>query len=563
MKIMANGQDLLTKLDWLLSLSDSETTQVLSSLPKHSRLDLAKAMGDRSRELQTAAETSLRSFLSQAWKIIEPGTRYVDSWHIGAICEHLEAVTSGQIKRLLVNVPFRTSKSTIVSVMWPSWVWALDPGHQWLTVSHSDRLATRDCRKMRNIVQADWFQRRWKIGFSRDQNQKTRFENDKMGIRIAAGMTSGITGEGCDTLIVDDPHDRDQAESDDQRMKACEEFDEKLTTRLNSAVEGAIVVIGQRLHETDLFGHLLEQTDQWDHLMIPMRFEPSHPNLSKTTLGWVDPREEGDLMCPPRFPEDAVLKQEETMGPYATAGQYQQRPTSREGGQFSLEWVHLVEDEVVPKMLYGVRGWDKAGTEGSGDYTAGVLVGFGEDGRFYIMDVVHGQWSAARRNPIIKKVAEQDELLFGTEYSIWLEQEGGSGGKESGEFSVQDLAGFTVETESPTGSKQARADPLASQMCAGHVSIVKREWTRAFVAELTTFPRAAHDDQVDAVSLAFRKLAKKMRWWRDMNEPLLVSDGTEEPFSGDEMKDLDPWLQDLLTPLEDLEGDEDGSTVWR
>ena len=202
---------------------------------------------------------SLHEFVQQAWHIVEPNREFRDGWHIRAICGQLERVARREITRLAINIPYRCSKSIIVSVMWPAWVWAHAPSHQWLCLSHTDGLATRDTRKMRNIVQSGWFGERWPISFVKDQNQKTRFENDSNGQRIAAGLLSGYLGEGCDTLVCDDLQDRDRANSEVYRQATIEAFDEKACTRLNDPTTGAIVVIGQRLHERDIFGHIYEQ----------------------------------------------------------------------------------------------------------------------------------------------------------------------------------------------------------------------------------------------------------------------------------------------------------------
>ena len=165
------------------------------------------------------AERYLVHFIKQAWPIIEPGTPYKHGWHIDAICDHLEAVTNGDIKRLLINIPPRHMKSILVSVMWPVWEWVQMPHLRYVYSSYAYALSTRDSVKSRRLIQSQWYQRRWgdKFAILGDQNEKVRYENDKHGFRLATSVTGLGTGEGGDRIVVDDPHNVREAESDVQR----------------------------------------------------------------------------------------------------------------------------------------------------------------------------------------------------------------------------------------------------------------------------------------------------------------------------------------------------------
>jgi predicted phage terminase large subunit-like protein len=185
----------------------------------------------------------------------------------------------------------------------------------------------------------------------------------------------------------------------------------------------------------------------------------------------------------------------------AVAGQFQQRPAPRAGGLF--EWDKLQVVDAAPKMRSIVRYWDKAGTDGAGAYTAGVKMGAGTDGLFYILDVVRGQWAAPQRERTIRATAELD----GHGVGIWIEQEPGSGGKESAESTIRSLAGYTIKAERPSGDKATRAEPLAVQVEAGNVRLLRGPWNQAFIDEVKTFPVGKYKDQVDASSGAFNKLA--------------------------------------------------------
>lgn len=181
-------------------------------------------------------------------------------------------------------------------------------------------------------------------------------------------------------------------------------------------------------------------------------------------------------------------------------GNWNARPAA--GKVFNRAWFVIVG--TAPRAARRVRYWDKAGTEGGGDYSAGVKVA-AHDGRYWIEDVVRGQWSSRDRNAVIRQTATLD----GGEVAIWLEQEGGSGGKESAELSVRELAGFNVRTEAVTGDKLTRAQPLSAQAEAGNVQVVAGAWNTAYLSELHSFDGSGrgHDDQVDASSGAFNKLA--------------------------------------------------------
>jgi predicted phage terminase large subunit-like protein len=155
-----------------------------------------------------------------------------------------------------------------------------------------------------------------------------------------------------------------------------------------------------------------------------------------------------------------------------------------------------------------VRYWDLAGTEEGGDFTSGCRVSEGADHLFYIEHLERGQWAPGRRDSNIRATADVDRTAGGR-YEIGLEQDTGIGGEERTRSIVARLNGFTVFSERPTGDKETRADPVASQMEVGNVRIVRGDWNHEFIEELLGFPNGAHDDQVDSLSGAFRRLAQR------------------------------------------------------
>jgi hypothetical protein len=200
----------------------------------------------RKEKLKRQAEVSLIEFTKQAWNIIEPGTPYIGNWHLDTISEHLMAITRGEIRNLLINIPPRHMKSIQVAVMWPVWVWITNPACRWLFASYSASLSVRDSLKCRRLMESPWFKENWGDRFSLtgDQNVKTFFENNKSGYRMATSTNAATTGHGGDVIVVDDPHNALEAQSDTMRESTLEWWDQAMSTRLNNPKTGAKVAAG-------------------------------------------------------------------------------------------------------------------------------------------------------------------------------------------------------------------------------------------------------------------------------------------------------------------------------
>lgn len=321
-------------------------------------------------------EKSLRAFVEAAWHIIEPGVPFVGGWHVDVLCEHLEAVTRGEITRLLINVPPRTSKSTIVSVMWPCWEWIHEPAHKYLCASYAGTLSTRDNLKARRIIQSEWYRSHWgdRVKLVNDQNQKTRFENDQFGYRLATSVGGSATGEGGSRVVIDDPHSAAEAQSDLMRQTAVDWVRYTMSSRLNTPKKDAIVVVMQRLHEEDVSGYLLS-SGGYEHLCLPMRYEynPDTGKRRKTVLGDYDKRQEpGELLMADRYGEKEVSYLERELGSYGSAGQLQQRPSPAGGGILKTDHIMLwPADKPLPAIDFIVQSYDTAFTDNpDSDYTA-------------------------------------------------------------------------------------------------------------------------------------------------------------------------------------------------
>ncbi len=451
---------------------------------------------------------SLPEFVRAAWPVLEPGTPYLSNWHIDAVSEYLEAVTAGQITRLLVNMPPRYGKSILISVMWPVWEWIRRPETRWLFASYSGSLSVKHSVDRRTVIRSDWYQERWgdRYRLAGDQNAKAEFLNDRRGVMVATSIGGTATGKGGDRLVVDDPHSPIQAESEVKRAAAINFFDRTLCNRLDDKRRGAVVVVMQRLHQEDLSARCIDLG--YTHLKLPA--VANERTVVRFPSGREVVREAGSVLWPGREGPAEIADARKTLGSYGFSGQYEQEPSPIGGGLFQPGWFGSTVDAVPVHSAY-IRYWDKAGTQGAGAYTAGVLMARSPEGMYYVVDVVRGQWSAGERERRIRQTAEQD----GFHVAIWIEQEPGSGGKESAQNTVLNLAGWNARAEPVTGDKVARARPFAAQAEAMNVRLVRdapsRRWNAAFLDELGVFPTGTFKDQVDAASGAFNKLALATR----------------------------------------------------
>lgn len=451
------------------------------------------------------AAASLAEFVKMAWHVLEPSTELKWGWAVDAICEHLEAITSGDIRNLLANVPPGSMKSLLVGVFWPAWEWGPKglQHYRYLGTSHSRSLAVRDNLKCRRLVQSQWYQARWPVSLTGDQNAKTKFENDKTGFRECMSFT-GMTGSRGDRVLLDDPISAYDANSEAELYKAKIEFTETLPTRINND-RSSIIVIMQRLHERDTSGLILDMGLDYEHLIIPMRYEPDRKCV--TGIGWEDPRKaEGELMFPDRFSETQVSDLEATMGAYGSAGQLQQRPVPRGGGMFKREWFEVVQ--AAPVSTQWMRGWDLAGSKGQGsDYTAGVLMGRRPDGGYIVADSKRFRGSPGEVERTLKNTAASDVAQYNSRNGS-IPQDPGQAGKAQAQYLIKALSGFAYRATPESGDKQTRAAPFAAQAEAGNVSILAGDWNREYLDELASFPYGSFDDQVDASSRAFNMLSQ-------------------------------------------------------
>ena len=488
-------------------------------------------------------EMSLAEFVKAAWSVIEPGQPYVHGWHIDYICAHLEAITDGVLNddgtfynRLLVNVPPGTMKSLLIGVFWPAWEWGPRnmPHMRYVCASHSLDLAIRDSLRMRRLVTDSWYQSHWgdRVKITGDQNAKAKFETTATGFRQACAFT-GITGYRGDRVVVDDPHSVDDANSDAKRETVTTLFKEAVTSRLNNPDRSAIVVVMQRLHEQDVSGVILDNNMGYDHIMLPMRFDPLR--ACETRLGYADPREEdGELLFPDRFPEHVVDRDEAAMGPYATAGQYGQSPEPRGGGIVKDSWWKLWDKPEYPGIEYIVASLDTAyTTKSENDPSAltiwGVFSASGEQASTRMVDrygrnidSASSSQSAAlgATSKVMMMYAWQGKLEIGDlvvkvedictrmKVDLLLIENKAAGHSVAQEIRrVFNSSNFAVQMYDPkTLDKVARLYSIQHLFSEGMIYAPNKDWAEMVIRQTSSFPRGAHDDLVDTVSMGLKHL---------------------------------------------------------
>lgn len=484
--------------------------------------------GDVWTEIQQSiaedCEGSLSAFTREAFRFVDP-EQYAHGRHIDMFAEYGEAFIAGEIPRLLINVPPGHMKSLEFAVMLNAWTWTKREraGKRFVGLSYRQELALRDAMKTRNLIRSPWYQERWgrhvgglrekSFEINKGQDKVSRFENNAGGYRFSAPV-SGIMGEGGDFVIFDDPHNVLQAESDDVLAKTVEMINLALPTRVRSK-NGGILVIMQRLREADLSGDMIARGGELVHLCLPARYEHDHPYVTvpktlksgrKLPGDWRT--QDGELLFPELFDAERLAEMKIYLGPYGDAGQFQQRPSPREGGMFQKEDFQIIDRLPKARKIAGpVRGWDLASTKGHGSYTSGVKMSIYHPHKIVIEHVERGQWSSHARDERMRKTAEVD----GKQCEQDVPQDPGQAGKDQKPHIAANLKGYPVRFSPESGAKETRADPLSSQAEAGNVYLLRGDWNQAVIDVFCLFPTGKVDDDVDAASRAYARLIRKRK----------------------------------------------------
>jgi predicted phage terminase large subunit-like protein len=495
-------------------LLDPKLFAQLGGIDPSRPIDAAATMREFEAEVY---EDSLYEFMKAGWRYIDPNP-FVESWHLGAIAEHLQAICDGQITRLIINQPPRTSKSSML-VAFDPWVWAQrdhtdtsGPGVQFLHASYAQNLSIRDSVKTRRLIESPWYQKYWgdKVKITSDQNTKIRFDNNAGGYRLATSVGGTLTGEGGGIIIIDDPHNAVEAESEAVRTSTLEWFDNSLSTRLNNPRTGAIILVMQRLHEEDLTGHILSSDagQDWVHLMLPMRYEKDRAAvLYPNAIGWSDPREEeGELLTPERYDEKSVSRLERQLGPFGAAGQLQQRPEPKGGGILKRDWWQDWESENYPEVSFVVASIDTAyTTKEENDHSAMTVWGVFEDDNEVPRLMLMNAWRAKLElHELVEKIAASCRRFKVDHMLVENKAAGISVAQE-----IRRVYGYEdwgVQLIDPKGQdKVARAYSVQHLLADGLIyAPMAFSWADMVITECASFPKGKHDDMVDTVTMALR-----------------------------------------------------------
>lgn len=452
---------------------------------------------------------SFYEFLKEFWSEMNSEVP-VWNWHIEYLCNMLQEAAEKVMKGvpcegdIIINIPPGTTKSSIVSVAFPAWVWTKMGHARFCCINHTYSLATDLARLSRDIIKSDKYRKLFpEIRIREDVDRQTMFVNNKKGYRYSIGSLASVIGKHFHFILVDDPIDPEAALSETEMYKINKFLSETVDSRKTDKAITLSVLVMQRLHEEDPTGDKISRDPDVRRFVLPADIADSkvaalvHPPELKRYY-------KDGLLDPIRLSRK-ILEKFRRKGILYFSGQFDQSPEPVGGGMFNTSALRMMTADLVPtEWVKLVRYWDKAATSGGGAFSVGVLMGLDKHNRYWILDVARGQWDSGTREDMILGIARED----GLEVMVGLEQEGGSGGKESVEKTIGRLAGFITKVETPKGDKVVRADPFSCIVNGGGVYILKGMWNKPYIDEMKHFPLSRYKDQIDASSGAFTVITK-------------------------------------------------------
>lgn len=469
--------------------------------------------------LNLKLRTEFKWFIAKCFNTLNPGTEYLDNWHIDAIAWHLEQVQRGRIKRLIINMPPRSAKSISASIAFPAYIHGHDPTKEIIAVSYAQSLATKLHNDYRTILSSPWFMDLFpntRIDPKKESEQEVRLS--QRGVRLATSVGGVLTGRGADIIVIDDPLKADDSHSEAQRAKVNDWYSSALVSRLNQKSSGAIVIVTQRLHVDDLVGHVTEFDDSWTILNLPAIATTDQRITTGKNQYYF--RQSGELLHPARETQAILDELKLNIGSAEFEAQYQQSPIPPGGHMFKREWLkyypflpEITDEDII------FQSWDTASKTGlQNDWSVGTTWLY-KDGMYYLMDVVREKLNY----PNLKARMLAAALQFNPSF-ILIEDTGVGTGL------IADLKteGLDVIEVSATLTKEARAYIQTPKFESGRVWFPQTaRWLSDLEAELLAFPVGRHDDQVDSIVQAlaheqrgkggvfYIKLNGRSRNWRD------------------------------------------------
>jgi len=434
--------------------------------------------------------------------------------HIKIISDNLKDMEEGKIKRLMVFLPPRSSKSVICSKLFPAWYIGRNPNHEILTVSHSDQLSSDFGRSVRDIVNTEEFQKIFSgVSLRSDVRAAGKWKTTQGGTYYAAGVRSQIAGRGAHVAILDDVMSEEDAFSDAGRRYIKEWYPAGLRTRIMP--NGAIVIINTRFHYDDLCGWLLKQQENMsEYETIPWKVIKIPAWLDEEAAELLDLPQGGSYF--PEWKSEEVLRTDEneikaSNGSRYWNSLYMQDPTPEEGGLIKKRWLQNWEDPEPPSCDFVIQTFDTAfSTKTTADFsviqTWGIFYLYDQDERGYESYAPHlillGNIKGRFEYPELRKLAQK--LYNEHRPDVCMIEK-----KASGQSLIQDMrrAGLPVMEYLPDRDKVSRVYAASPIMESGRLWIPKnKKWADDLIEELIRFPNAAHDDQVDALTMAVHYL---------------------------------------------------------
>lgn len=452
-------------------------------------------MASRDRAaLNALLRTSFPHFVRRSFLTLNPGATFQENFHIDAIAHHFELARIGKIRRLIVNVPPRSLKSTISSVAFPAYALGRDPTKRFIVVSYGSELATKLGNDFRTILQSDWYRSAFPgTRISPIKNSEVEVTTTRHGGRLAASVGGTLTGRGAGFVIIDDPLKPADAYSDAKRAAANDWFFNTLLSRLDDKRDGVIVAVMQRLHPDDLTAKLQQTSDEWTLLSLPAIAEKDEQiQIGEDTYHF---RKVDDLLHPVREPREVLDSLLAQMGTDIFAAQYQQNPLATAGNMIKREWVqHYDNLPYRSSSTHVLQSYDTASKEGGQNDWSVCTTWYVISGKYYLVDVLRGRFDY----PTLKARAI-DHAGRHRATSILIEDTG------VGTALVQELrnVGLPAIAVKADQNKLVRMSIQSAKFQSRLVHFPRNAaWLDALESELFAFPGGRHDDQVDSISQA-------------------------------------------------------------
>jgi len=431
--------------------------------------------------------------LLEYYKYVFPS--FISGKHIDKITNALERVEKGELKRLIISLPPRHSKSQTASIVFPTWFLGRNPNKKVVLASYSQTISDEQCRRAKELFLHERYNKVFglKIG---EKNTENYWETGKGGSYYSVGVTGSLTGKGFDLGIIDDyAKDRSEAGSEVSLKRTLDWYRSTFYTRQSK--NAAIVIIATRWAQDDLIGTLIREEEnggeKWEKLILPAI------------------NDSGDVLWPELFDLEKINQIRQAIGSFEFSALYQQEPSIRGGNRLKADNIVIHNDlSEFPKTLY-IRCWDLASStkqrdSDDPDYTVGVLATVTKKNSLntlWIKDVVVCREEAVKRNQLIINTANKDGCVV----PVYVESFGAY--KDAYAELRQLLWGrCNVNSSRPPGDKSVKASPLEAIFEAGNAHLLKNNSTDLFLKQLREFPYGKHDDCVDSLSLAYYELSK-------------------------------------------------------